>query len=96
MRGEAFSLLAGARFGLSMPADGGSWPDKFEGSDKWKAMEASADASKMLSVIEQFSRGEEPKAHWFPQKDEWPAMIAAQESAAPPAPEPAAAPRMRM
>ena len=95
MRGEAFSLLAGARFGLPMPVDGGSWPDKFEGGEKWKAMEASADASKMLSVLEQFSRGEEPKASWFPKKDEWPAMIAAQEIAAPPAPEHAAGPRMQ-
>jgi antirestriction protein ArdC len=94
MRGETFSMLAGARFGLPMPADGGSWPDTFQGGDKWKAMEASADASKMLSILDQFSRGEEPKAHWFPKKEEWPAMIAAQES--PPLSEPAAAPRMRM
>ena len=94
MRGETFSLLAGARFGLPMPANGGAWPDKFEGGEKWKALEASADASKMLSVLEQFSRGEEPKAQWFPKKEEWPAMIAAQES--PPTSQPAAAPRMRM
>ena len=96
MRGETFSLLAGARFGLPMPADGGSWPEKFEGGEKWKAMEASADASKMLSVLDQFSRGEEPKAQWFPKKEEWPSMISAQESAMPPPSEPAAAPRMRM
>jgi hypothetical protein len=55
-----------------MPADGGAWPDKFEGVDKWKAREASVDASKMLSLLDQFSRGEELKAHWFPKKDEWP------------------------
>jgi hypothetical protein len=48
----------------------------------------------MLSILDQFSRGEEPKAHWFPKKEEWPAMIAAQES--PPVSEPAAAPRMKM
>jgi len=95
MRGETFSLLAGARFGLPMPADGGSWPEKFEGGEKWKALEASADASRVLSILDQFSRGEEPKAAWFPRKEEWPAMTAARESAAPPAPEPAA-PRMRM
>ncbi len=86
MRGETFSLLAGARFGLPMPANGGAWPDTFQGAEKWKAMEASADASKMLSVLEQFSRGEEPKANWFPKKEEWPAMIAAQESPAASAP----------
>lgn len=93
MRGETFSLLAGARFGLPMPADGGSWPDTFQGAEKWKAMEASADASKMLSVLDQFSRGEEPKAQWFPKKEEWPAMIAEQESPRPS--EPAAGPRLR-
>jgi len=79
-----------------MPVDGGSWPDSFEGGAKWKAMEASSDASKMLSVLEQFSRGEEPKASWFPKKDEWPAIIAAQEIAAPSAPDQATAPRMKM
>jgi antirestriction protein ArdC len=86
MRGETFSLLAGARFGLPMPVNGGAWPDTFQGGDKWRAMEAAADASKMLSVLEQFSRGEEPKADWFPKKTEWPAMIAAQESPAASAP----------
>jgi len=41
-------------------------------------------------------RGEEPKAQWFPKKEEWPAMIAAQEMPPLSLPEPAAAPRMRM
>jgi antirestriction protein ArdC len=95
MRGEAFSLLAGARFGLPMPVDGGAWPNEFKGAEKWKAMEASADASKMLSVLDQFSRGEEPKAQWFPKKEEWPAMVAAQEMP-PPAPVSAPASSMRM
>lgn len=73
MRGETFSMLAGARFGLPMPVDGGAWEEKeLKGADKWKAMEASADASKMLSILDQFSRGEEPKAKWFPKKEEWP------------------------
>ncbi len=82
MRGETFSMLAGARFGLPMPANGGAWEEKeLKGANKWKAMEASADASKMIAVLDQFSRGEEPKAKWFPPKDEWPAQATAQESA---------------
>ena len=93
MRGETFSLLAGARFGLPMPANGGAWPDTFEGKEKWKALEAAADASRMLSVLEQFSRGEEPKAQWFPKKEEWHGMIAGQE--APPPAHESAGPRMR-
>jgi antirestriction protein ArdC len=81
MRGEAFSMLAGARFGLPMPVDGGAWnKEEMKGADKWKAFEASADVSKMIAVFDQFSRGEEPKAKWFPKKEDWPAMTAAQES----------------
>jgi antirestriction protein ArdC len=86
MRGETFSLLAGARFGLPMPADGGAWDKKFEGVENAKAFEAAADASKMLSVLERFQMGEEPKAKWFPKKEEWPA----------PPEQPSTAPRMRM
>jgi hypothetical protein len=56
-----------------------------KGADKWKAFEASADVSKMIAVLDQFSRGEEPKAKWFPKKEDWPAMTAAQESPAEPA-----------
>jgi antirestriction protein ArdC len=100
MRGETFSMLAGARFGLPMPADGGSWEKQFEGRDVREAFEAAADAARMLSVLDQFARDEQPKAKWFPKQEEWPALIAAdagkQQAATPPAPEPSTAPRMRM
>ncbi len=83
MCGETFSMLAGARFGLPMPVNGGAWEEKeLKGANKWKAMAASADASKMLAVLDQFCRNEQPKADWFPQKSEWPAMTATQESPA--------------
>ena len=93
MRGETFSMMAGARLGLPMPVDGGAWPEKFEGVDNAKAFESAGDAAKMLSVLDQFSRGIEPKAKWFPPKDEWPAQ-AVQEK--PPAQEQSAALRMKM
>jgi antirestriction protein ArdC len=95
MRGETFSLLAGSRLGLPMPADGGSWKDKFEGVENAKAFEAAADASKMLAVLEQFRQGLEPKAKWFPPKEQWPAPETS-PSPEQAKPEPAAAPRMRM
>jgi antirestriction protein ArdC len=97
MRGETFSMLAGARLGLPMPMDGGSWPEKFEGAENRTAFEAAADSSRMLTLLEQFGRGEQPKAGWFPKQEEWPSLIAADETkpeAAPP--EPAPAQRMRM
>jgi antirestriction protein ArdC len=93
MRGEAFSLLAGAKYGLPMPVDGGSWPDSFGDEGKFKALEASADAARMLSVLDQFSRGEEVKAGWFPKQADWPELIAAQES--PSAPAASSGPRPR-
>jgi len=93
MRGETFSMMAGSRLGLPMPLDGGAWPKQFEGVDNAKAFESAGDAAKMLSVLDQFSRGIEPKAKWFPPKDEWPAQ-AVQEK--PPAQEQSAALRMKM
>jgi antirestriction protein ArdC len=97
LRGETFSMLAGARFGLPMPADGGSWEKQFEGREVREAFEAAADAARMLSVLDQFARDEQPKAKWFPKKEEWPALIAANEEKQPvvaaPAPEPAPTPR---
>ena len=100
MRGETFSMLAGARFDLPMPADGGSWEKQFAGKEVKEAFQAAADAARMLSLIDQFARDEQPKAKWFPKREEWPALIAAneekQQPAAPPAPEPSATPRMRM
>jgi antirestriction protein ArdC len=79
MRGETFSILAGARFGLPMPLDGGAWPEKFEGADNKKAFEAAAAASRILSAMEQFSHGDQPNARWFPKQEEWPALSAANE-----------------
>jgi antirestriction protein ArdC len=99
MRGETFSMLAGARYGLPMPADGGSWPAQFDGETVREAFAAAADAAKMLSVLDQFARGEQPKAKWFPSQEEWPALIAAdaeKNRQASPQPEPAAKPRARM
>jgi antirestriction protein ArdC len=99
MRGETFSLLAGARFNLPMPADGGCWPEKFEGKEVWEAFGAAADAARMLSILDQFARGEQPKAKWFPKQEDWPALIAAEADKirqAAPEPEPAATPGMRM
>jgi antirestriction protein ArdC len=95
MRGEAFSLMAGARLGLPMPMDGGAWLTKFEGVENAKAFESAGDAAKMLSVLEQFSKGEEPKAKWFPPKDQWPGQAEKLPEAPPPAQEQPAAPRMR-
>lgn len=99
MRGEMFSLLAGARYGLPMPTNNTDlWKDEIAGVEYRMAFEATADASRMLALMEQFSRGEQPKAPWFPKQEEWPAMAAenaTRQEMIPPV-EPASAPRMRM
>ncbi len=33
----------------------------------------------MLTAVIQYGRGEEPAAKWFPKRDEWPALIEAQQ-----------------
>ena len=95
MRGEAFSMLAGSRLGLPMPGQLGTWPQKFEGVDNAKAFESAGDAAKMLAALEQFSRGEEPKAKWFPPKDAWPAQATGLSEVPPPVQQQSTGPRMR-
>ncbi|MDR2820408.1 MAG: ssDNA-binding domain-containing protein [Desulfovibrio sp.] len=99
MRGEMFSLLAGARYGLPMPTNNADlWKNEIAGMEYRMAFEATADASRMLALMDQFARGEQPKAPWFPKQEEWPAMTAetaTKQEMTPPA-EPAPAPRMRM
>jgi antirestriction protein ArdC len=77
MRGETFSMLAGARLGLPMPVDGGLWQREFQGAENRVAFEAAADAARMVATLDQFARGEEPRAAWFPPKSEWPELTAA-------------------
>jgi antirestriction protein ArdC len=98
MCGEAFSLLAGARYALPLPKEGGVWPENLRDTEHKAAFEAAADAAKLLVLMEQFRQGDQPDARWFPKQQEWPALSAAQEAGKPykqPEPE-AAAPRMRM
>jgi antirestriction protein ArdC len=77
IRGETFSMLAGARLGLPMPVDGGLWQREFQGAENRVAFEAAADAARMVTTLDQFARGEEPKAKWFPPKEKWAALMAA-------------------
>jgi antirestriction protein ArdC len=96
MCGEAFSLLAGARFGLPLPKEGGVWPEAFRGTENKAAFEAAADAGRLLVLMEQFRQGDQPHARWFPKQQEWPALSAAQEARNQSQEPEAAAPRMRM
>jgi antirestriction protein ArdC len=77
MRGETFSMLAGARLGLPMPVDGGLWQREFQGAENRVAFEAAADAARMVTTLDQFARGEEPKVKLFPPKEKWPELMAA-------------------
>jgi antirestriction protein ArdC len=76
MRGEFFSMFAAAKYGLPMPADTSAehlsrWDRTFGSMSGNYAVLAAADASKMFAVINQFERGEQPAAKWFPPKEEW-------------------------
>jgi antirestriction protein ArdC len=98
MRGEMFSLLAGSRFNLPVPTNNADiWKEELAGVEYRIAFEATADASRMLTLMDQFGRGEQPKAGWFPKQEEWPSLLAANETKPEAAPsEPAPAQRMRM
>ena len=80
MRAEMFSMLAGARFDLPMPASNSAayinhWNQKFSGGDAKAVFQAAAEAAKVLTIMHQFEMGEQPKAQWFPRSDEWPGLM---------------------
>jgi antirestriction protein ArdC len=90
MRGEIFSMFAAAKYGLPMPKGfsaekvASRWDQKFSNDNRahYEAFLAAADASKIFAVLNQFERGEQPKAGWFPPKEDWPALNDGQKAQA--------------
>ena len=59
MRAEMFSMLAGAKFDLPMPASNSAayinhWNQKFSGGDAKGVFQAAAEAAKVLTIMHQF------------------------------------------
>lgn len=84
MRAEMFSMLAGATLSLPMPESNSaayidSWNQKFSGGDAKAVFQAASEAAKILAVLCQFGRDEQPSAKWFPPKNEWPELIEMQK-----------------
>ena len=84
MRAEMFSMLAGSLLHLPMPESNSAayidaWNQKFSGGDASAIFKAASESAKMLTAVIQYGRGEEPAAKWFPKRDEWPALIEAQQ-----------------
>lgn len=84
MRAELFSAMAGAHLGLPMPESNSaayinSWNKKFSGGDANAVFNAAREASRVLTLLAQFSNGEQPVATWFPKMEEWPALQEAQK-----------------
>lgn len=80
MRAEMFSMLAGAMLNLPMPESNSaayidSWNQKFSGGDAKAVFKSASEAAKMLTVLCQYGRGEEPTVKWFPKSSEWPELI---------------------
>lgn len=84
MRGEMFSLLAGARFHLPMPKNSAAsqiahWNQKFSGGDAKELFQAATDAAKMMTALRQFEAGEKPTLWWFPKTEAWPELVEIQQ-----------------
>lgn len=80
MRAEMFSMLAGAKLDLPMPESNSSayirqWNETFSGGDAKAVFQAASEAGKILTILHQFEVGEEPKAKWFPRREEWQELI---------------------
>ena len=83
MRAEMFSMLVGARFNLPMPENNSAayiahWNQKFSGGEAKVVFQAAAEAAKVLTTMNQFEMGEQPKAAWFPRSENWPELMAMQ------------------
>ena len=83
MQAEMFSLLAGARFNLPMPngnsaTDSARWNQKFSGEEAKGVLQIVAEAAKILTTMNQFTQGEQPKAAWFPSRELWPELMSMQ------------------
>ena len=83
MRAEMFSMLVGARFNLPMPENNSAayiahWNQKFSGGEAKVVFQAAAEAAKVLTTMNQFKMGEQPKAAWFPRSENWPELMAMQ------------------
>ena len=70
MQAEMFSLLAGARFNLPMPngnsaTDSARWNQKFSGEEAKGVLQIVAEAAKILTTMNQFRQGEQPKRLGF-------------------------------
>jgi len=79
MRAEMFSMLAGAKFNLTMPQNSAAsqianWNQKFSGGDVKEIFQAATDAAKMVTAMRQFEAGEKPKNWWFPKAEAWPKL----------------------
>lgn len=84
MRGEMFSLLAGAKFHLPMPENSAAsqivhWNQKFSGGDAKELFQAATDAAKIVSALRQFEAGEKPTMWWFPKTEAWPELVEMQK-----------------
>lgn len=80
MRAEMFSVLAGAHLDLPVPVTNsaayvGHWNQRFSGGDAKEVFRAATEASKILTVLRDYDAGEQPRASWFPKRDEWPQLI---------------------
>lgn len=83
MRAEMFSILAGAWLDLPLSQTNSAayirhWNQRFSGGEAKAVFQAAAEAAKILTLLYQFEKGEQPAAKWFPLKETWPELMEAQ------------------
>ncbi len=83
MRAEMFSMLSGAHLGLPVNMTNSaayieSWNKTFSGGEARVVFKAASEAGKMLTVLQDFEYGEQPRVKWFPDKKDWPQLQEAQ------------------
>lgn len=76
-------MLAGARFNLpSLESNFAAYhrplEQKFSGGDAKAVFQAAAEAAKVLTTMNHFALGEQPKAAWFPLRETWTELMAMQ------------------
>jgi len=84
VRAEMFSMLAGAYLNLPMPEVNSAayienWNKIYSGGESRAVLQAASEAAKILSVLRQYERGEQPSPQWFPDSDLWPDLIRTQK-----------------
>lgn len=83
MRAELFSFFAAGYLGIPISEENAAayishWNKEFTGDEVKNVLAASKDAAKILNLVREFKNGGEITLKWFPKKEDWDSLRAAQ------------------